>query len=165
MSSRHTILVVEDEASFVEALTIALSREGFQVAVATDGAMALEMFDAGQTRRGAAGPDAATCLGNRCLPADSPDVSKVPIIIVTAKSSEIDTVVGLEVGADDYVSKPYRMRELVARIRAVMRRLAIDDTRRSRSSPSSHQPCALAAVTLDPDEHLVTVDGRLLPCR
>lgn len=157
MSSRHTILVVEDEASFVEALTIALGREGFQVAVATDGAMALEMFD--QVK-----PDVV--LLDLMLPRVSGiDVcrqirqrSTVPIIIVTAKSSEIDTVVGLEVGADDYVSKPYRMRELVARIRAVMRRLATDEV--EVSLPSSQSTLSAGGVMLDPDEHLVTVDGR-----
>ncbi len=116
-----TVLVVEDEESFVEALVVGLKREGFLVKVATDGAQALEMFD--QVR-----PDLV--LLDVWLPRMSGiDVcrelrtrSRVPIIMVTAKSSEIDTVVGLEVGADDYVTKPYRLRELVARMRAVLRR-------------------------------------------
>src|SRR6202046_2079950 len=116
-----TILVVEDEESFVEALVVGLKREGFLVKVATDGAEALEMFD--HVR-----PDLV--LLDVWLPRMSGiDVcreirtrSRVPIIMVTAKSSEIDTVVGLEVGADDYVTKPYRLRELVARMRAVLRR-------------------------------------------
>ena len=116
-----TVLVVEDEDSFVEALTIGLTREGFRVQVARDGAAALEMFDA-------IAPDLV--LLDVMLPRISGiDVcreirrkSTVPIIMVTAKASEIDTVVGLEVGADDYVAKPYRIRELVARMRAVLRR-------------------------------------------
>src|SRR6187455_546465 len=116
-----TILVVEDEESFVEALTVGLRREGFRVEVAVDGMEALQKFDIVQ-------PDLV--LLDVMLPKISGiDVcrqlrkrSQVPIIMVTAKGSEIDTVVGLEVGADDYVAKPYRMRELVARMRAVLRR-------------------------------------------
>jgi two-component system, OmpR family, response regulator RegX3 len=156
MNNQPTILVVEDEESFVEALTIALGREGFRVEVATDGAMAIEMFDLVK-------PD--VILLDLMLPRVSGiDVcrqirqrSTVPIIMVTAKSSEIDTVVGLEVGADDYVSKPYRMRELVARIRAVMRRLTLEDAEPAANRPES--TLSLGGVTLDPDEHLVTVDG------
>ncbi len=119
--SEATILVVEDEESFIEALTVGLKREGFRVRVARDGVQALEQFDLVQ-------PDLV--LLDVMLPLISGvDVcreirsrSKVPIIMVTAKTSEIDTVVGLEVGADDYVSKPYRLRELVARMRAALRR-------------------------------------------
>ena len=120
-SNIPTVLVVEDEAGYVEALTIGLTKEGFRVEVATDGVEALQRFDEVQ-------PDLV--LLDVMLPRISGiDVcrqlrkySQVPIIMVTAKSAEIDTVVGLEVGADDYVTKPYRMRELVARMRAVMRR-------------------------------------------
>jgi len=116
-----TVLVVEDEESFVEALTIGLKREGFRIEVARDGVEALDRFDAVH-------PDLV--LLDVMLPTVSGievcrqirTHSKVPIIMVSAKTSEIDVVVGLEVGADDYVSKPYRMRELVARIRATLRR-------------------------------------------
>src|SRR5580698_8280830 len=116
-----TILIVEDEESFVEALVVGLKREGFLVKVARDGAEALSAFDIVR-------PDLV--LLDVMLPKVSGiDVcrelrgrSRVPIIMVTAKGSEIDTVVGLEVGADDYVTKPYRLRELVARMRAVLRR-------------------------------------------
>ncbi|MEZ5183425.1 MAG: response regulator transcription factor [Acidimicrobiales bacterium] len=116
-----TVLVVEDEDSFIDALTVGLAREGFRVQIARDGAQALDLFDA---------VDPDLVLLDVMLPKVSGiDVcrelrrrSKVPIIMVTAKGSEIDTVVGLEVGADDYVSKPYRLRELVARMRAVLRR-------------------------------------------
>ena len=119
--SEATIFVVEDEASFVEALSIGLRREGFDVVVAVDGAEALARFDEVQ-------PDLV--LLDVMLPkVTGLEVcrqlrkrTQVPIIMVTAKSAEIDTVVGLEVGADDYVTKPYRIRELVARIRAVLRR-------------------------------------------
>src|SRR6185295_2428898 len=116
-----TILVVEDEEAFVDALTVGLQREGFRVQVARDGAQALDLFDA-------VAPDLV--LLDVMLPKVSGiDVcrqlrkrSQVPIIMVTAKGAEIDTVVGLEVGADDYITKPYRMREVVARMRAVLRR-------------------------------------------
>jgi len=119
--SETTVLVVEDEESFIDALTVGLRREGFRVQVARDGAQALDLFDA-------VNPDLV--LLDVMLPKVSGiDVcrqlrkrSQVPIIMVTAKGAEIDTVVGLEVGADDYVTKPYRLRELVARMRAVLRR-------------------------------------------
>ena len=129
------VLVVEDEESFVDALQIGLPREGFEVHVARDGVEALERFDE-------IAPDLV--LLDVMLPSISGiDVCRelrkrtdTPIIMVTARSSEIDTVVGLEVGADDYVSKPYRLRELVARMRAVLRRRPDggDAPRRSRRS-------------------------------
>src|SRR5437879_10426072 len=121
LDQRTTVLLVEDEESFVDALVVGLQREGFRVQVARDGIEAVELFDK---------IDPDVILLDVMLPRMSGiDVcreirsrSNVPIIMVTAKSSEIDTVVGLEVGADDYVSKPYRLRELVARMRAAMRR-------------------------------------------
>jgi two-component system response regulator RegX3 len=151
--NQSTVLVVEDEASFVEALQIGLAREGFTVEVAVDGAEALEKFDR-------VNPDVV--LLDVMLPKVSGiDVcrqlrqrSQVPIIMVTAKGGEIDTVVGLEVGADDYVTKPYRIRELVARMRAVLRRAPAD--RIGDVSPGTIQ---VGGVVLDPDEHHVTVDG------
>ena len=123
----QTILLVEDEESFIDALTIGLKKEGFRVEVARDGMEALAKFDSVR-------PDLV--LLDVMLPKISGiDVcrqlrkkSQVPIIMVTAKGAEIDTVVGLEVGADDYITKPYRMRELVARMRAVLRRSS-DSTR------------------------------------
>ncbi len=121
LADRTRVLLVEDEESFVEALLVGLAREGFEVDVARDGAEALEQF-AAKT------PDIV--LLDLMIPRISGlDVcreirsrSQVPIIIVTAKGEEIDTVVGLEVGADDYVTKPYRLRELVARMRSLLRR-------------------------------------------
>ena len=154
--SVQTVLVVEDEASFVEALTLGLRREGFRVEVATDGIEALERFDSVR-------PDLV--LLDVMLPRVSGiDVcrqlrkkSQVPIIMVTAKGAEIDTVVGLEVGADDYITKPYRLRELVARMRAVLRR--------STGDPAGELgPAAIEVgdVVLDPDEHVVTVAGEIV---
>jgi two-component system response regulator RegX3 len=146
--------VVEDEASFVEALKIGLTREGFTVEVAVDGFEALEKFDRVQ-------PDVV--LLDVMLPRISGiDVcrqirlrSQVPIIMVTAKGGEIDTVVGLEVGADDYVTKPYRVRELIARMRAVMRRSPSDRT----AADLSLAAIQVGDVVLDPDEHSVFVAG------
>ena len=116
------VLVVEDEVSFIEALQVGLEREGFTVEIAKDGSEALIAFEKFN-------PD--LILLDLMLPKISGiDVcrqirsrSDVPIIMVTAKGEEIDTVVGLEVGADDYVSKPYRLKELVARMRTVIRRV------------------------------------------
>jgi two-component system response regulator RegX3 len=85
--------------------------------------------------------------------------SQVPIIMVTAKSSEIDTVVGLEVGADDYVTKPYRIRELVARMRAVMRRRGLDGAPEVENNPGA---LVVGDVALDPEEHVATLDGETL---
>ena len=151
--SEATVLVVEDEASFVEALTIGLRREGFDVVVATDGAQALDMFDDVQ-------PDIV--LLDVMLPKISGiDVcrqlrkkTQIPIIMVTAKGAEIDTVVGLEVGADDYVTKPYRLRELVARMRAVLRRTDLNGVTAVVLAPGIVQ---VGDVSLDPEEHRVSV--------
>jgi two-component system response regulator RegX3 len=125
---RPLVLLVEDEQSFIDALRIGLDREGFDLVVATDGAQALDAFDASH-------PDLV--LLDLMLPKLSGiDVcrklrerSEVPIIVVSAKSEEIDTVLLLEMGADDYVTKPYRLRELVARMRAVQRRRAAGEPR------------------------------------
>lgn len=152
-----TVLLVEDEDSFVDALTVGLRREGFRVEVALDGAEALEMFDAVK-------PDLV--LLDVMLPKVSGvDVcrelrrrSTVPIIMVTAKGSEIDTVVGLEVGADDYVTKPYRLRELVARMRAVLRRRPPESTMRVPSG----EVLAVGDVRLDSERHEVEIRGELV---
>jgi two-component system response regulator RegX3 len=148
-----TILVVEDEESFVEALTIGLKREGFLVHVARDGVEALDRFDVVH-------PDLV--LLDVMLPSMSGievcrqlrTYSTVPIIMVSAKSSEIDTVVGLEVGADDYVAKPYRIRELVARMRAALRRVP-------RSGDVAATPVLeVGEVRLDAERHEVFVRNR-----
>src|SRR6478609_8481692 len=149
-----TILVVEDEEAFVDALTVGLQREGFRVQVARDGAQALDLFDS-------VAPDLV--LLDVMLPKVSGvDVcrelrrkSTVPIIMVTAKGSEIDTVVGLEVGADDYVTKPYRLRELVARMRAVLRRRAGEGA----GAELSGEALEVGDVALDPERHEVLIRG------
>ena len=157
-----TVLIAEDEESFVDALVIGLGREGFAVSVARDGPEALALFDS---------IDPDLVLLDIMLPKMSGvDVcrairarSHVPIIMVTAKGTEIDTVVGLEVGADDYVTKPYRLRELVARMRAVLRRSPL-------ATPGSPSPVdepvergtviEVGGVRVDPDRHRVFVRGQ-----
>jgi len=149
----QTVLLVEDEESFIDALTVGLRREGFRVVAARDGVEALAAFDAHE-------PDLV--LLDVMLPRMSGiDVcrqirtkSKVPIIMVTAKGAEIDTVVGLEVGADDYVTKPYRLRELVARMRAVLRRSPGED-----EEGESLGAIDVGDVRLDPERHEVWVRG------
>ncbi|MFE4973862.1 response regulator [Kitasatospora sp. NPDC056651] len=150
------VLVVEDEESFSDALSYMLRKEGFEVAVAATGPDALEQFE----RNGAdlvlldlmlpGLPGTEVCRQLRVR-------SNVPVIMVTAKDSEIDKVVGLEIGADDYVTKPYSTRELVARIRAVLRRRGED----GGAGDAGGGPGALEAgpVRMDVDRHVVTVDG------
>ncbi|RRO13086.1 DNA-binding response regulator [Saccharopolyspora rhizosphaerae] len=146
------VLIVEDEESFADPLAYMLRKEGFTAAVATNGTDALDEFD----RNGA-----DIVLLDLMLPGMSgTDVCKqlrqrsgVPVIMVTARDSEIDKVVGLELGADDYVTKPYSARELIARVRAVLRRRG--------ETAEELQPQALAAgpVRMDVERHVVTVDG------
>jgi two-component system response regulator RegX3 len=151
------VLVVEDEFSFSDALSYMLRKEGFEVSVAETGTQALTEFD----RSGA-----DIVLLDLMLPEMSGtevcrqlrSKSQVPIIMVTARDSEIDKVVGLEIGADDYVTKPYSPRELVARIRAVLRR-------RSKDIGTQPGPPTLSAgpVRMDVDRHVVTVSGAAVP--
>jgi two-component system response regulator RegX3 len=145
------ILVVEDEESFRDALSYMLRKEGFEVVLADNGPAALEEFD----RHGAdlvlldlmlpglSGTEVCRALRAK---------SSVPVIMLTAKDSEVDKVVGLELGADDYVTKPYSTRELLARIRAVLRR---------RGEPEDLAPATVEAgpVRLDVDRHVVSVSG------
>jgi two-component system response regulator RegX3 len=148
------VLVVEDEESFSDALSFMLRREGYEVGVAADGAAALDEFD----RHGA-----DLVLLDLMLPGISGtevcrtlrQKSAVPIIMVTAKDGEVDKVVGLELGADDYVTKPFSSRELVARIRAVLRR---------RGEPEEMLPSVLEAgpVRIDVDRHVVAVRGQTI---
>ncbi len=150
------ILVVEDEASFSEALKYLLGREGFEVVVAESGTQALEIFD--ETN-----PD--LLLLDLMLPGVSGTEvcriirakSQVPIIMLTAKDSEIDKVVGLEIGADDYVTKPYSSPELIARMRAVLRRNADPAERTESSSLFTAGP-----VVLDIERHIVTINGEVV---
>jgi len=145
------ILVVEDEESFSDPLSYLLRKEGYEVAVADDGPAALEEFD----RNGAdlvlldlmlpGLPGTEVCRQLRIR-------GNVPVIMLTAKDGEIDKVVGLELGADDYVTKPYSSRELVARVRAVLRRGA---------EPETLAPTTVEAgpVRMDVDRHVVTVNN------
>ncbi|MBB5776883.1 winged helix-turn-helix domain-containing protein [Nonomuraea sp. NPDC051941] len=146
------VLVVEDEESFSDALSYMLRKEGFEVSVAATGPEALDTFD----RNGAdlvlldlmlpglPGTEVCRSLRQR---------SKVPVIMLTAKDSEIDKVVGLELGADDYVTKPFSSRELVARIRAVLRRQG-DVTEELETAV-----LAVGPVRMDVDRHVVAVRG------
>ena len=145
------VLVVEDETSYSEALSYVLRKEGFDVAIAETGPDALLEFE-----RGGADivlldlmlpglPGTEVCRQLRLQ-------SSVPIIMVSAKDTEVDKVVGLELGADDYVTKPYSPRELVARIRAVLRRGAVDDVDDDASLEAGR-------IRMDVERHLVTVDG------
>jgi two-component system response regulator RegX3 len=146
------VLVVEDEESFSDALSYMLRKEGFEVSVAPTGTTALTEFD----RTGAdivlldlmlpemSGTEVCRELRQR---------SRVPIIMVTARDSEIDKVVGLEIGADDYVTKPYSPRELVARIRAVLRRQGAE------TADPTLTTLAAGPVRMDVERHVVTVAG------
>jgi len=147
------ILVVDDEESYRDALRVAFEREGFEVEVAADGEEALERFERARP---------ALVLLDVMLPKISGiDVcreirtrSRVPIIMVTARGSEIDTVVGLEVGADDYVSKPFRLRELVARVRAALRRVPASD-----DGDVGAEVLEVGDVRVDTARHEVVVRG------
>ena len=151
------VLIVEDEESFADPLAFLLRKEGFTAAVAGTGQQALDEFD----RNGAdivlldlmlpgmSGTDVCKALRQR---------SAVPVIMVTARDSEIDKVVGLELGADDYVTKPYSARELIARVRAVLRRggEAVD-------GELLPQVLAAGPVRMDVERHVVTVAGEDIP--
>jgi two-component system response regulator RegX3 len=145
------ILVVEDEESFSDPLSYLLRKEGYEVAVAETGPAALEDFDRAGADLvlldlmlpGLSGMDVCRALRRS---------SSVPVIMLTAKDSEIDKVVGLEMGADDYVTKPYSSRELLARIKAVLRR---------GQEPEDLMPATLESgpVRMDVERHVVTVNG------
>jgi two-component system, OmpR family, response regulator RegX3 len=155
MPEAPLILVVDDEQSYRDALRVALEREGFRVEVAADGAEAIQRFDAVRP---------ALVLLDVMLPRISGiDVcrelrtrSQVPIIMVTARNAEIDAVVGLEVGADDYVTKPFRLRELVARVRASLRRGRNED---AGGVAQPGEVLEIGDVRLDAARHEVAVRG------
>jgi two-component system response regulator RegX3 len=150
------ILIVEDEISFSEALAFLLGKEGFEVSVAEDGQQAIDKFN----KEGA-----DLILLDLMIPVISGievcrtirTTSQVPIIMLTAKDAEIDKVVGLELGADDYVTKPYSSRELIARIKAVLRRGVVDE-----SLDSAGGVHVVAGIKLDTDKHQVTVNGQIV---
>ena len=147
------ILVVEDEESFSEALAYLLGREGYEVTVADSGPKAIEEFDRvgadlvllDLMLPGLSGTEVCKQIRKR---------SDVPIIMLTAKDSEVDKVVGLELGADDYVTKPYSSRELVARIRAVLRRNSdLGDT------DPADGILTVGPVRLDTERHVIAING------
>jgi len=149
------ILVVEDESSFSEAISFLLRKEGFEVGVAESGQAGIDDFE----RNGA-----DLILLDLMLPGLSGtevcrqirSKSQVPIIMLTAKDTEIDKVVGLELGADDYVTKPYSSRELIARINAVMRRSQNPDIEIENGI------IAIGPVRLDVDRHQMSLDGKVV---
>jgi two-component system response regulator RegX3 len=146
------ILVVEDEESLAEAISFLLSKEGFEVEIAEDGPAAVAAFE----KNGA-----DLILLDLMLPGLSGTEvcrqirakSSVPIIMLTAKDSEIDKVVGLEIGADDYVTKPYSSRELIARIRAVLRRGELGD------ATTVEGVLSVGPIRLDSDRHVISVNN------
>jgi two-component system response regulator RegX3 len=146
------ILVVEDEASFSEALSYVLTKEGYQVSVADTGDGAIKAFDKEGADLvlldlmlpGLSGTEVCRQLRTR---------SQVPIIMLTAKDSEVDKVVGLELGADDYVTKPYSKAELIARIKAVLRRGSVESTEKDETVISA------GPVEIDIESHKVKVLG------
>lgn len=158
------ILVVEDEESYAEPLTYQLRREGYEVVAVGTGPDALTAFDEGGADLvlldlmlpGLSGIEVCRELRVR---------SNVPVIMLTAKDGEIDKVVGLEIGADDYMTKPYSFRELLARMRAVLRRHAEVTAATAAASSAraevEEDDAVLEArnVRLDVDRHVVTVDG------
>jgi two-component system response regulator RegX3 len=149
------ILVVEDEETLAEAISFLLSKEGFDVAVAASGPEAIDSFDKSGADLilldlmlpGLSGTEVCRQIRTK---------SSVPIIMLTAKDSEIDKVVGLELGADDYVTKPYSSRELIARIRAVLRRGEIQD------AGADETTLEVGPVRMDTDRHIITVNGEVV---
>ncbi|MBG6214604.1 MAG: response regulator transcription factor [Cryobacterium sp.] len=149
------ILLVEDESALSEPLSFLLEREGYEVVVAEDGPSAISKFDQNGTDLilldlmlpGIPGTEVCREIRTR---------STVPIIMLTAKDSEIDIVVGLELGADDYVTKPYSTRELVARIRAVLRR------HEDQSATDMDTMLTAGTVRMDVERHVVTVSGEIV---
>ena len=150
-----SVLIVEDEESLADPLAFLLRKEGFEATVVTDGPSALAEFDRSGADivlldlmlPGMSGTDVCKHLRSR---------SSVPVIMVTARDSEIDKVVGLELGADDYVTKPYSARELIARIRAVLRRGGEDD------SDATDGVLESGPVRMDVERHVVSVNGEAI---
>ncbi|MCG7258364.1 response regulator transcription factor [Corynebacterium jeikeium] len=154
-----SVLIVEDEESLAEPLAFLLKKEGFEVFMAPDGPTALDTF---------AAENIDIILLDLMLPGMSGtevcrqlrQTSSVPVIMVTARDSEIDKVVGLELGADDYVTKPYFARELIARIRAVLRRGGEVEVEAPADDGLVLQE---DRVMMDVERHIVTVDGQKVP--
>lgn len=155
----ETILVVDDEANIRDLARLYLEKEGYHVRLAQDGAQALRLAKENET---------ALIVLDLMLPElDGWEVcrrvradSNVPILMLTARDDDIDKIVGLEMGADDYLTKPFNPRELVARVRAILRRV-----NSSASGGSPHEARQVGNVTIDPGSREVTVAGRRIPLR
>lgn len=155
--SGKRILVVDDEPNIVELTRMYLEQEGFQVESAADGAQALELIN---------DREPALIVLDLMLPeVDGFEVcrrtrarSEVPIIMLTARDEDVDKIVGLELGADDYLTKPFNPRELVARVKAILRRS-------ERAAPAGDQPIQLADLSIDPARREVTVGGEQVKLR
>jgi len=155
----ETILVVDDEANIVELARMYLEQEGFRVQSAKDGAKALDMI--------ARQPPALMVLDLMLPEVDGWEVCRsvragstapdLPIIMLTARDDDVDKIVGLELGADDYVTKPFNPRELVARVKAILRR--------TQRAARPHAPIHVGDVTIDPARHEVTIAGRPVKLR
>jgi two-component system response regulator RegX3 len=146
------ILIIEDENSFSEAITFLLKKEGFEVEVANNGQDGINLFEKQSADLilldlmlpGLSGTEVCRQIRNK---------SSVPIIMLTARDAEIDKVVGLELGADDYVTKPYSSRELIARINAVLRRASKIDSHEELGVIS------IGPIRLDIDRHIMALNG------
>ena len=155
----ETILVVDDEPNIVELAALYLEREGFRVRSAGDGAKALDMI--------ARQPPALMILDLMLPEVDGWEVCRrvrsgkaapdLPIIMLTARDDDVDKIVGLELGADDYVTKPFNPRELIARVKAILRR--------TRRAARTEAPVHVGDVTIDPARHEITVAGQLVGVR
>jgi two-component system alkaline phosphatase synthesis response regulator PhoP/two-component system response regulator ResD len=154
----ETILIVDDEQRIIDLAKMYLEKEGYRVTSATDGSIALQKI--------LSEPPSLVVLDLMLPGLDGWEVcrrvraeSDVPIIMLTARSEDIDKIVGLELGADDYLTKPYNPRELVARVRAILRR-----TER-KSSSSSGAPISIANLKIEPERRVVLVDGNPIDLR
>lgn len=163
---QQTILVIEDEADISELVTFNLNKEGFRVLTASDGESGLkEAFVASPALvlldlalPGMQGLEVCRHLRN------NPKTSLTPIVILTARSEEVDIILGLEVGADDYIAKPFRIRELVARVRAVLRRSSRTDPLTIGRVPFQVDPSEHTVVTPHSSIHLTPAEFRILQC-
>ena len=154
------ILLVEDEENYRDPLALSLRRDGYEVVEAQDGAAAMERFEAAG-RAGGPGPIDLVLLDLMLPRLPGTEVcrrirrtSSVPVIMLTAKNSEVDKIVGLEIGADDYVTKPYSYRELLARVHAVLRR--------SHEGEPQEPLLSAGRVAMDVERHEVRVDGEIV---
>jgi len=155
--SGERILVVDDEANIVSLVRLYLEQDGFRVEAASDGARAMEMIQARTP---------ALVILDIMLPEldgfevcrRTRSISEVPIIMLTARDDDIDKIVGLELGADDYLTKPFNPRELVARVKAILRRV-------EGKPPGGQSPLHVGDVTIDPARREVTIAGKPVALR